>query len=374
MTSQKPDRARQTCVPARIPLDPLPERPLVSILISSYNYGEYLGDAIESALQQTYDKLEIIICDDGSTDGSPGIIERYRTLDQRIRVIYQGNGGQALALNAAFDMSTGDIICLLDADDVFMADKVRRVVEAFCVAPDAGLAVNRMSIVDKYRKSLGEIPLLSQLAEGWQGPSLNICGPRVLPGMPPCSGLSLRRGIAESLFPLPSGLTAYADTLIQVLAPRITPIVAIQTASSEYRVHGGNVAAVNAFTEDRLRNVEVWEREIWRAWRRHVLSSASADTALSETNATIMGYAYARFRSDPRSKAVYQAIPGDYLRALPSLFRWYWRAATLMPNWLFRKSFNLVYAQSRAKRVVAGILRFLERLAGAQAALRKDAR
>src|SRR5712671_5414891 len=107
-----------------VQLDPLPEQPLVSILISSYNYGEYLGDAIESALQQTYDKLEIIICDDGSTDGSPRIIERYRTLDQRIRVIYQANGGQALALNTAFDISTGEIICLLDADDVFMADKV----------------------------------------------------------------------------------------------------------------------------------------------------------------------------------------------------------------------------------------------------------
>ncbi|MGB7844228.1 MAG: glycosyltransferase [Candidatus Acidiferrum sp.] len=348
----------------------------MSILLSSYNYGEYLGDAIESALLQTYDKLEIIICDDGSTDGSPRIIESYRTLDHRIRVIYQPNGGQALALNAAFHKSTGDIICLLDADDVFMAHKVRRVVEAFSAAPDAGLAVNRMLIVDKNRKNLGEIPLLSQLAEGWQGPSLNICGPRVLPGMPPCSGLSLRRSIAESLFPLPPGLTAYADTLIQVLAPRITPIVAIQTPSSEYRVHGGNVAAVSAFTEDRVKNLAAWEGEIWRAWRRHILSSSavSLETTLPETNATIMAYAYARFRSDPRSKAVYQAIPRDYFQALPRLFRWYWRASPLVPNWLFRKSFNFVYAQSRAKRVVAGILRLPERLPGAQAALRKGAR
>jgi glycosyltransferase involved in cell wall biosynthesis len=376
MRGQKPDRATQTCDSIRVALDPLPERPLVSILISNYNYGRYLGDAIESALQQTYDKLEIIICDDGSTDGSPRIMETYRTLDQRLRVIYQANGGQALALNAAFDISTGDIICLLDADDVFMPDKVRRVVEAFGAAPDAGLAVNRMLIVDKNRKSLGEIPLLSHLAAGWLGPSLNTCGPRVPPGMPPCSGLSMRRSIAESIFPLPSTLTAYADTLIQVLAPRITPVVAIQTPSSEYRVHGGNVAAVSAFTEDRLRNLAVWEREIWRAWRRHLLScsGASIETELPETNATIMAYAYARFRSDPRAKAAYQAIPADYFRALPKLFRWYWRASPLMPNWLFRKSFNFVYAQSRAKRVLAGILRFPERLRGAPAALRKDAR
>jgi glycosyltransferase involved in cell wall biosynthesis len=280
-------------------------------------------------------------------------------LDRRIKVVYQANGGQSLALNAAFHKSAGEIICLLDADDVFMPDKVRRVVEAFGSAPDTGLAVNRMLIVDKNRKCLGHIPLLSQLAAGWLGPSLNICGPRVLPGLPPSSGLSLRRAIAESIFPLPSGLRAYADTLIQVLAPRITPIVAVQAPSSEYRIHGANVAAVSAFTADRLRNLVVWEREIWSAWRRHILSSSapSLDSPVSETTPTLMDYAYARFRSDPRSKAVYEAIPSDYFRTLPSLFRWYWRASPVMPNWLFRKSFAFAYGQTPAKRVVAKILR-----------------
>jgi glycosyltransferase involved in cell wall biosynthesis len=339
-------------------LDPLPERPLVSILITNYNYGAYLGDAIESALQQTYDKLEIVICDDGSTDCSPRILERYRSLDRRISVIHQANRGQSGALNSAFYKSTGDIVCLLDADDLFMPDKVRWVVEAFGAAPDAGLAVNRMLIVDKNRKCLAEIPLLSHLATGWQGPSLDTSGPRVLPGLPPCSGLSLRRVIAEAIFPLPAGLAAYADTLIQVLAPRITPIVAVQAPSSEYRVHGANVAAVSAFTEARLRNLMIWEREIWCAWRQHVMpsSAGSLDTPVSETIPTVMAYAHARFRSDPESKTVYEAIPRDYFRALPRLFRWYWSASRVMPNWLFRRSFAVAYGQTRTKRVVARIL------------------
>src|SRR6266481_6272936 len=97
--------------PKPVELPPLSERPLVSILISNYNYGTYLGDAIESALQQTYDKLEVVICDDGSTDGSRQILERYRSQDRRIIVVYQGNSGQSLALNAAFQKSAGDIIC-----------------------------------------------------------------------------------------------------------------------------------------------------------------------------------------------------------------------------------------------------------------------
>jgi hypothetical protein len=353
-----PDDRKQVSPTTPMALDPLPAQPLVSILISNHNYAAYLGEAIESALKQTYDKLEIVICDDGSTDDSPRILERYRSLDRRIRIIYQANGGQALALNAAFHKSIGDIICFLDADDVFMPGKVRGVVEAFGAAADAGLAVNRMLIVDKNRKCLGTIPLLSHLAMGWQGPSFSNSGPQVLPGLPPSSGLSLRRVIAESIFPLPAGLAAYADTLVQVLAPRITPIVAIHAPSSEYRVHGGNVAAVSAFTEDRLRNMMVWEGEIWRAWRQHILSSSAArlDPPPSETTPTPMAYAYARFRCDQRAKDVYEAISADYLRALPRLFRWYWRASPLIPDWLFRKSFAFVYGQTRAKRVVAGIL------------------
>jgi glycosyltransferase involved in cell wall biosynthesis len=359
------------------PLDPLPEQPLVSILISNYNYAAYLGEAIESSLRQTYNNLEVVVCDDGSTDASSRILERYQSQDRRIKVIYQDNGGQALALNAAFRKSAGQIICLLDADDVFTPHKLRRVVNAFAATPDSGFAVNRMVRVDKMRRALGEIPLLSHLPSGWQGPSLSLAAPQMLAGMPPCSGLSLRRPIAEAIFPLPPGLKAFADTLIQVLAPLITPIVAIQAPLSEYRVHGNNIAAVSAFTEDHLRNIVVWEREVWRGWRQCLASFSELTYELpSSPDATysLMAYAYARFRSDLRSKAAYQAIPRDYFRSLPSLLRWYWRASPLMPNWLFRRSFAFVYGQTRAKRVVTGILSSSRSDFRAQAALREDAR
>src|SRR5207248_325744 len=123
-------------------------------------------------------------------------------------------------------------------------------------------------------------------------------------------------------------------------------------------VHGANVAAVKTYTEERLRNLVVWEREIWRAWRRLIMSSSapSLDPPLSEATPTLMAYAYARFRSDPKSKAVYQAIPPNYFQALPNLFRWYWRASPLMPDWFFRKSFAFVYGHTRAKRIAARIL------------------
>src|SRR5580704_3425157 len=317
-------------------LDPLPERPLVSILISNYNYAAFLGDAIESCLHQTYDKLEVIVCDDGSTDGSSRILERYRSLDPRISVIYQANGGQSLAMNTAFHKSTGGIICLLDADDVFMPHKVQRLIDCFAAAPNSGFAVNRMLRVDRSRRLLGDIPLLSALASGWIRPSLSLGAPHMAPGLPPCSGLSLRRSVAAAIFPLPRGLTAYADTLIQILVPLITPIAAIETPLSEYRIHGANVAAVREFTEDRLRNLARYEREIWHAWRRFLASPLSGlppDLPVPRTMpSSPMSYAYARFRSPSRSHADWQAISSDYFRTWTRLYRWYWRASSLMPN------------------------------------------
>ena len=350
----------------RNPLKPmalarLPDRPLVSILMSSYNHERYLSDAIESVLCQTYSDLELIICDDGSTDSSSRALERYRRLDARIKVLLRPHGGQSLALNAAFCESIGNIICLLDGDDVFMPEKVERVVYALATNPDSGLAVNAMLLVNAAREPLGEIPFLHQLPSGWHGSSLSLTAPHFLPAIPPCSGLSLHRSVAEVLFPLPSDLTASSDGVIQLLAPMITPIVAIRTPVSEYRIHGRNVSAVSTFTEDRLRNLDAWQREIWRAWRRYLVlyqQRAAFDLQLpSEMAQTPMTYAYARFRSDPRSKNIYRAIPTGYFQTLPRWYQWFWWCSIWMPNWLFRRTFAFVYGQTPARLLVGRILK-----------------
>ena len=102
--------------------------PLVSILINNYNYGRFLGAAIESALSQDYPSIEIVVVDDGSTDNSRDIIDRYAG---RIISVIKENGGQASAFNAGFAASQGEILCFLDADDLFNPEKVGRVVKAF---------------------------------------------------------------------------------------------------------------------------------------------------------------------------------------------------------------------------------------------------
>src|SRR3984885_10961342 len=85
-----------------IELRPLPAQPLVSILVSNYNYGRFIADSIKSALDQTYSNIELVICDDGSTDDSVQIIEEYARQDSRLHLIAKENGGQASGFNAAF--------------------------------------------------------------------------------------------------------------------------------------------------------------------------------------------------------------------------------------------------------------------------------
>jgi glycosyltransferase involved in cell wall biosynthesis len=101
--------------------------PLVSILVSNYNYGDFVAEAIESALAQTYTNCEIIVVDDGSTDSSRETINHFAG---RIIPVFKSNGGQASAFNAGFARARGNIICFLDSDDLFLPTKVEQVVYA----------------------------------------------------------------------------------------------------------------------------------------------------------------------------------------------------------------------------------------------------
>src|SRR6476661_4776701 len=94
-------------------------RPLVSILIPNFNHAPYLGDAIGSVLAQSYDNVEVIVIDDGSTDASRAVAARF---GNRIRYIWQENRGLSAARNRGIRAATGEYIGLLDADDLYEPD------------------------------------------------------------------------------------------------------------------------------------------------------------------------------------------------------------------------------------------------------------
>ena len=99
--------------------------PLVSVVISNYNGGKYLKEAIDSVLNQSYSNLELIVVDDGSTDDSKKILLSYQ--DQRLRTLFlEENQQVCLATNKGLRMVNGDYIARLDSDDIWKADKLEK--------------------------------------------------------------------------------------------------------------------------------------------------------------------------------------------------------------------------------------------------------
>ena len=106
------------------------ERGLISVIIPVYNVKPYLTEAIESVIGQTYPFVEIILVDDGSTDGSGEICDRFAEMNNQIKVIHQKNRGLSAARNAGLDLCRGSAITFLDPDDAFRIDMLSKMYRA----------------------------------------------------------------------------------------------------------------------------------------------------------------------------------------------------------------------------------------------------
>ena len=124
---------------------------LVSVIIPVFNVRPYLSEALDSVIKQSYSNLEILIIDDGSTDGSGEICEEYSE-DPRVQVIHQENKGLSAARNVGLDMMTGDIVAFLDPDDKYHTDFIRLMMEGM-VREEADIIICKYS----YHESTGRI-------------------------------------------------------------------------------------------------------------------------------------------------------------------------------------------------------------------------
>jgi glycosyltransferase involved in cell wall biosynthesis len=114
--------------------------PKVSVIIPTYNMADYLPEAIESVLNQTYKDFEIIVIDDGSTDNTKEIVKKYIDPSRdNIRYIYQENKGVSVARNTAIMNARGEFIALLDADDRCYANRLEEEIKAIEKDPGIGL-------------------------------------------------------------------------------------------------------------------------------------------------------------------------------------------------------------------------------------------
>jgi hypothetical protein len=207
---------------------------LVSILISSHNYAKYLPAAIESALGQTYPEVEVIVVDDASSDESPEIIRSY---GDRVRALFrERNGGPSAALNDAFAASTGELVCLLDADDMFEPQKVERVVAAARGMPDAQMIHHQVQTIDAEGRPMHAPWPRSMLSGDLRARVVQTGG--WFPHPVTC-GLSFRRSYLESVSPLPTQGGEH-DTYLAGPAALLAPVAGIEEPLARRRKHGAN--------------------------------------------------------------------------------------------------------------------------------------
>jgi glycosyltransferase involved in cell wall biosynthesis len=219
--------------------------PLVSIVIDNYNYGRFLGEAIDSALAQRYPNVEVIVVDDGSTDNSREVIATYADV---IVSILKENGGQASAFNAGFAASRGDIVILLDSDDTLLPTAVEKSVPLFG-DPEVIKVHWPLWLVNADGARTGQIFPGPELPQGDFREAVLLSGPTNQLSAP-TSGNAWRKRYLAALFPLPEDVyRAWADTCLFEIAPFLGKIAAIREPQGNYRQHGKNLHT--AFSLDR---------------------------------------------------------------------------------------------------------------------------
>lgn len=340
---------------------PLRETPLISVLVTNYNYEKYIGEAIQSVLAQTYANFELVICDDGSTDESCAVIESWCRKDRRVCLIRQANGGQGAALNTAFGVAKGDVIALLDGDDLALEHRLELVVESFRQHPETGMVIHALKVLDAQGQSGGQDPELP-LDEGWLALSV-LRGPG--PVFPPTSGLALRTEVAKRVFPLPCVLIpeAHWDWVVREGAALLAPVAALREAHGVYRLHGRSLFGHSHLSkpeqiESRLAGLS-GAMEGRRIYARAFLN-AEPNPAECDLVVGVLVLSRALLRGDHMS-------PKDISRYAAGGSRWIWRLLFLLPNRV-SKRFYLWGRKSeirwKIRRIKGQTVRLLERLAG----------
>jgi glycosyltransferase involved in cell wall biosynthesis len=115
--------------------------PLISCIVPVFNGERYLGEALDSILAQTYRPLEVIVVDDGSTDGTAGVVARY---GGRVAYLFQPNAGHAAARNLGLGAARGEFVAFLDADDLWHPEKLARQMARFHARPELDLCVTHV--------------------------------------------------------------------------------------------------------------------------------------------------------------------------------------------------------------------------------------
>lgn len=205
----------------------------VSVLINNHNYGEYIGQAIESVLHQSYRNFEIIIVDGASTDVSREVIMSYvENFPELITAVFKPTSGQAAAINVGFQLCTGDVVAFLDSDDYFYENKLERIA---ALHEQHDFIGNARRTLDYHKKLIDAIAPLDEYA---LRPRLFHKYGYIYTYNLIASCISAKRELLSKILPMPEDrYVTFADAYIKVMAQYYSNIKYIEEPLTFYRTH-----------------------------------------------------------------------------------------------------------------------------------------
>ena len=211
------------------------EKPLVSVIIPNFNYSNYLGQTIESVLAQTYDNIEILVVDDGSTDNSVEVAKQY---SNKIRLICQSNGGVSSARNEGIRNSRGSFVCFLDADDFWERNKLELQMNR-ALETNSGLIYSGYLECDANLSVIREIlPVFQGYCEGFYrrrpGSAIALLG---------TSTALIRRDVIDLVGTFDTTLNTSADWDYLRRVSKFTDFAFVPSPLVRYRRHGSNMSS-----------------------------------------------------------------------------------------------------------------------------------
>ena len=210
---------------------------LVSVLITNHDYADFLPAAVDGALAQDWPDTEVVVVDDGSSDGSLQVLDRYRG---RVRTVLQDNRGQAAAFAAGLAEARGEVVIFLDADDTLLPTAASAAVRAFAREPGAVKVSWPMLEIDAGGRRTGSRLPDGPLPSGDLRPLVDEQGADCYLSSP-TSGNAWSRTFLERVLPAPEEeFRRGADGYLITLAPLHGLVEALPDPHSCYRVHGRN--------------------------------------------------------------------------------------------------------------------------------------
>jgi GT2 family glycosyltransferase len=317
-------------------------RPLLSVLVDTYNHEKFIEQAIVSVLEQDFPMqgVEILVVDDGSTDRTPEILKKF---EPRIRNLQKSNGGQASAFNLGIPECHGEIVAFLDGDDWWAPGKLRRITDLLADEPEVGVvghgileafesgAVRCAAPAKQERLRLDKLAAarVFRLRKSFLG----------------TSRLTMRSAIVRKILPVPESLVIEADEYLFTLAAALSDLMILTDPLTYYRQHGANLYNAGGGNMEGLRRKQAVMAALADSLRRELPSRGVPAEAVEcvveivqadADQMRLMLYGGMPWETVRTEKTIQEVMHGDAPRSY-RVFRWATMvmAGILPPRWFY---------------------------------------